>query len=516
MTRHIDIRKNTYLDSVSLMSMSTKANAVDGVTQALLGMATPMNKEVLANVGVNDPAVDAAKPSDLMIVIDADDDAMAAAVAAVDDILARKDKAAGETREVRYRTLDAAFEQNPDSNLVLISVNGAFAAREARKALNAGKNVMIFSDNVSVDDELALKNLAHESGLIVMGPDCGTAIINGVGLAFANAVRRGNIGVVGASGTGSQEVSVRIHDFGGGISQLIGTGGRDLSTDIGGISMIDGIRALDADPETAVIVLISKPPAEDVAEKVLAVAGEASKPVFVTFLGSDRTESGHANVTMVPEGTKPLAIAAVVASGIDESTLDKHPLNLPLIDEVRAKLAPEQKYVRGLFCGGTLCDESMFAALAKYDNVYSNIQKDPTHKIGATDPSKEHTYLDMGDDDFTNGRPHPMIDPSLRLQRIVAEADDPEVGVIALDFVLGYGAHQDPVGVTIPAITEAKEKAAARGQHLEILGYVLGTDLDTPAIADQVAKLEAAGVTIASSSTNLGLLAREFVAKGDN
>ncbi|MFE6734145.1 acyl-CoA synthetase FdrA [Microbacterium sp. NPDC057650] len=516
MTRHIEIRKNTYLDSVSLMSMSTKANAVEGVTQALLGMATPMNKEVLANVGVQDAAVDEAKPSDLMIVVDASEDTIEAAIAAVNDILARKDKKAGEAHEVRYRTLDAAFEDNDDTNLVLISVNGAFAAREARKALNAGKSVMIFSDNVSVEDELSLKNLAHEKGLIVMGPDCGTAIINGTGLAFANAVRRGNIGVVGASGTGSQEVSVRIHDFGGGVSQLIGTGGRDLSTDIGGISMIDGIKALDADPETKVIVLISKPPAEEVAEKVLAVAGAASKPVFVTFLGSDRAESGHENVTMVTAGTKPLAIAAVVASGIDESTLDKHPLNIPLVEEVRAKLAPEQKYIRGLFCGGTLCDESMFAALGKYDNVYSNIQKNPAYKIGAMDASKEHTFLDMGDDDFTNGRPHPMIDPSLRLQRIVAEADDPEVGVIAMDFVLGFGSHEDPVGVTIPAITEAKAKAAARGQHLEILGYVLGTDLDTPAIGEQVAKLEAAGVTIASSSTNLGLLAREFVAKGDN
>lgn len=516
MTRHIEIRKNTYLDSVSLMSMSTKANAVEGVTQALLGMATPMNKEVLLNVGVEDARIDEAKPSDLMIVIDATEDTIEAAIAAVDEILARKDKKAGQAHEVRYRTLDSAFAEVPDANLVLISVNGAFAAREARKALNAGKNVMIFSDNVPVEDELALKTLAHEKGLIVMGPDCGTAIINGTGLAFANAVRRGSIGIVGASGTGSQEVSVRIHDFGGGVSQLIGTGGRDLSTEIGGISMIDGINALDADPETRVIVVISKPPAEEVAEKVLAVAGAASKPVFVTFLGSDRTESGYDNVTMVTEGTKPLAIAAVVASGIDESTLDKHPLNLPLVAEVRAKLAPEQQYIRGLFCGGTLCDESMFAALAKYDNVYSNIQKNPAYKIGAMDASREHTFLDMGDDDFTNGRPHPMIDPSLRLQRIVQEAEDPTVGVIAMDFVLGYGAHEDPVGVTIPAITEAKAKAAARGQHLEVLGYVLGTDLDTPAIADQVAKLEAAGVTIASSSTNLGLLAREFVAKGDN
>lgn len=510
MSRHISIRRNTYLDSVSLMSMSTMANAVEGVTQALLGMATPMNKEVLANVGVVDQAVTDAKPSDLMIVIDAEDALMDAAIAAVDDILARKDKPAGATVEVRYRTLDSAFEAAEDSNFVLISVNGAFAAREARKALNAGKHVMIFSDNVSVEDELELKTLAHDKGLIVMGPDCGTAIINGTGIAFANAVRRGSIGIVGASGTGSQEASVRVHDFGGGVSQLIGTGGRDLSTEIGGISMIDGIRALDADPETKVIFIVSKPPAEEVADRVLAAAGSASKPVIVTFLGSKRTESGYDNVQIVP-GTKPAAIAAVVASGIDESTLDKHPLNLPLVAEVRAKLQPSQKYIRGLFCGGTLCDESMFAAIEKLEGVYSNIQKDPSKVLAATEASKEHTFLDMGDDDFTNGRPHPMIDPSLRLARIVEEAKDPSVAVIAMDFVLGFGSHEDPVGVTIPAIEEAKAIAAERGQHLEILAYVLGTDLDTPALADQIGMLEAAGVTIASSSTNLGLLAREFV-----
>ncbi len=515
MTRHIDIRKNTYLDSVSLMSMSTKANGIEGVSQAFIAMATPMNKEVLANLDIVDPAIDDARPSDLMIVVDVDDTRLEDAIAGIEDILARKSAGSAGAAAVRYRTLDGAFTETPDSNLVLISVNGAFAAREARKALNAGKHVMIFSDNVPVEDEVALKRLAHEKGLLVMGPDCGTAIINGTGLAFANAVRRGSIGIVGASGTGSQELSVRIHDFGGGVSQLIGTGGRDLSTEVGGISMIDGIRALDADPGTDVIVVVSKPPAEEVADTVLAVAGSASKPVIVTFLGSDRTESGYDNVKLV-SGTKPAALAAVLATGVDESTLDLHPLNLPLIDEVRAKLSPEQKYVRGLFCGGTLCDEAMFAALAKYDNVYSNIQKDPARVLKATDASKEHTYLDMGDDDFTDGRPHPMIDPSLRVQRLVEEADDPEVGVIAMDFIVGFGSHEDPVGVTIPAIEEAKAKAAARGQHLEILGYVLGTDLDTPSVAEQIAKLEAAGVTIASSSTNLGLLAREFVAKGDN
>ncbi|MBU2693501.1 acyl-CoA synthetase FdrA [Pimelobacter sp. 30-1] len=515
MTRHVEIRRNTYLDSVSLMSMSTRANAVAGVTQAFLAMATPMNKEVLANLGIADPAITEARPSDLMIVVDVagDDAELTAAIGEVEAILARRPTGGDGPAEIRHRTLAGALEEAPDSNLVLISVNGAFAVREARTALTAGKHVMIFSDNVPVEDEIELKRLAHDRGLLLMGPDCGTAIIDGTGLAFANAVRRGSIGIVGASGTGSQEISVRVHDFGGGISQLIGTGGRDLSAEVGGLMMIDGIEALAADPGTDVIVVVSKPPAAEVADKVLGVLGATGKPAVVCFLGSPRTESGYPNVQVVA-GTKPAALAAVLATGVDESTLDLHALNLPLIEEVRGKLAPEQKYVRGLFCGGTLCDEAMFAALATYDEVWSNIQKDPARVLTAADASRAHTFLDLGDDDFTDGRPHPMIDPSVRLQRLVEEADDPEVGVIAMDFVLGFGAHEDPVGVTLPAIREAQAKAAARGHHLEILGYVLGTDLDTPALAGQVAQLEEAGVTIASSSTNLGLLAREFVMKG--
>jgi len=510
MTRHIEIRKNTYLDSVSLMSMSTKANVIDGVAQAFIAMATRMNKEVLANLSIVDPAIDEARPSDLMIVVDAPEEHLAAAVAGVDDILARKSTGQA-AADVRYRTLDRAFEEVPEANLVLVSVNGAFATREARKALDAGRHVMIFSDNVSIEDELELKRTAHDKGLLLMGPDCGTAIINGTGLAFANAVRRGSIGIVGASGTGSQEISVRVHGLGGGISQLIGTGGRDLSTDIGGIMTIDAIRALDADPQTKVIVVVSKPPAEEVASAVLAAAGATTKPVVVAFLGSDREESGYPNVT-IAAGTQAAARAAVRAAGIEvASAVDT--VDARLVERIRSKLAPEQRYVRGLFCGGTLCDEAMFAGLEKFENVYSNIQKNPERRLTATMPSVAHTYLDMGDDDFTDGRPHPMIAPQVRLDRLVQEARDPQVAVIALDFIVGFGSHDDPVGVTLPAIAEAKAIAAGEGRHLEVLAYVLGTDLDTPGVAGQVAKLEAAGVTVASSSTNLGLLARDLVAK---
>lgn len=512
MSDRIVIKKNTYFDSVSLMSISTKANRLDGVEQAFVAMATEMNKGVLKNLGLLSDELEQAKSGDLLIVIrGASDEANDATLAAIEGLFTRKDQG-GSRHEARYATLSSAHQHIPESNLAIISVNGAFAAREARQALDNDLNVMLFSDNVSLEDELALKQLAHGKGLLLMGPDCGTAIINGAGLCFANEVRRGSIGIVGASGTGSQELSVRIHEFGGGISQLIGTGGRDLSEKIGGIMMLDAIQMLEDDEQTDVIALISKPPAPAVARKVLERAKACRKPVVVCFLGRGSSPTDEDGLQFAG-GTKEAALKAVLLTGVKKESLDLHPLNWPLIEEVRARLKPEQKYIRGLFCGGTLCDEAMFAALEKYPDVYSNIQPDPAYRLKDLNVSQAHTFLDFGDDDFTNGKPHPMIDPTNRIQRLLQEARDPQVGVIAMDFVLGYGSHEDPVGVTLDAIKEAKAIAAREGRHLEILGYVLGTELDTPSLSGQCRMLTEAGVIWASSSTNTGLLAREFVCK---
>ncbi|MGI2295101.1 acyl-CoA synthetase FdrA [Paenibacillus sp. GXUN7292] len=513
MATKVVIKKNTYFDSVSLMSLTTKANQIEGIEQAFIAMGTKMNKEVLQNVGLMTAELEEAKNSDLMIVIKAaTDDLAEQSYEAVEELFIKKDEAIGAS-DIKYPTIDSAAKSIPGANLAVISVNGAFAAREAKKALENDLHVMLFSDNVSVEEEIELKQMAHERGLFLMGPDCGTAIINNIGLCFANKVRKGSIGIVGASGTGSQEVSVRIHDFGGGITQLIGTGGRDLSEKVGGIMMLDGMKALNEDDATKVIVLISKPPAKSVEQKVLAEIKNMNKPVVVCFIGGSEeavvAAGGHFAKT-----TKEAALKAVILSGVDESKIDKHPLNLPLIEEVKAKLTPEQKYIRGLFCGGTLCDESMYLAMEKYDDVYSNIPKDPEKRLINIQVSEAHTFIDFGDDEFTNGKPHPMIDPSTRIDRFKQEAKDPSVGVILMDFVLGYGSHEDPVGVMVPAIIEAKQLAEQEGRHLEIVGYVLGTDLDTPSVDEQLKKLVDAGVTYASSSTNAGLLARGFVEKG--
>lgn len=436
----------------------------------------------------------------------------AAVGAAVLDSLSQKEEREDEGGDgYTYTSLEAACKGGK-ANMAVVSVNGAYAGRVARKALEQGLNVMLFSDNVSLEEELQLKNLAHEKGLFMMGPDCGTAILNGTGLCFANRVRRGSIGIVAASGTGAQEVSCQIHGFGGGVSQLIGTGGRDLSQAVGGRMMLDGLQALAEDPETKIIILVSKVPHPTVAQRIYAQVRETQKPVVIAFLGGDRAEI-EACGAIYAETTKRAALKAVILSGVPEESINKHALNLPLIQEVKAKLAPEQKYIRGLFCGGTICQEVYHLIAQKYPNVYSNIAHDTRYVLGPKDASREHTLFDLGDDAFTDGRPHPMIDPSQRLDWIVREAQDPEVGVIALDIILGYGSHPDPAGITLPAIRQAKQLARARGQHLEILAFVLGTELDSQNFHQQCAKLEAEGVTIASSVENTGLLSRGFVEK---
>lgn len=508
------VKKNTYVDSISLMTVSSRANELDGVQQAFVAMGTPMNKGVLRDLSLLTEDLEQADTGDLMIVIDTADAARSdVALEELEDLLQHKRAATGSHEETTYKTIASAVAATPDANLTVISVNGAYAAREARQALEAGLHVLLFSDNVSIGDELTLKRLAHEKGLLMMGPDCGTAIINGVGLCFANAVRRGNIGVVGASGTGSQEVSVRIDALGGGISQLIGTGGRDLSEEVGGLMMLDAMRALEADSDTDVVLLVSKPPAASVEASVIAEATRMEKPVVVCFLGRSDSATAPPGVTFA-DTTEAAARAATRMAGHSGDGLEPHEPDLRLAEAARARLHPEQRYIRGLFCGGTLCDEAMYLALERHADVYSNIQKDPDRRLTAQGRSRAHTFLDLGDDDFTNGRPHPMIDPSTRIARLRQEAEDPEVAMIAMDFILGYGSHDDPVGAMLPAIADAKQRAARRGRHLEIIGYVLGTEQDRPRIGEQIEKLRQADVSIAESSTHLGLLARELVAEG--
>ena len=338
---------------------------------------------------------------------------------------------------------------------------------------------------------------------MVMGPDCGTAIVNGVPLGFANVVRRGPIGVVGASGTGTQEVTVRIHQLGSGVSQALGTGGHDLAAAIGGISMLHGLEALDEDPDTKVILLVSKPPAPDVAAAVLAAAEASAKPVVVIFLGADPDSITRNGV----HGAAHLAQAADMAVALAKG---EKPARKPiaLTNEVQRKITevsrapwhPRQRYVRGIFSGGTFCFEAQLIHAAAGIPAFSNAPTAGNRKLEQVGKSLENTIIDMGDDEFTQGRPHPMIDPSLRDARIREEAADPSTAVVLFDVVLGYGSAADPTAGLIGVLGSAKAKAQAAGRRVAFIGYVCGTDQDPQNRAAIVAALKSAGVFVASSN----------------
>jgi FdrA protein len=497
---------NLYKDSVSLMTVSAEVMAVPGITAASVVMATAANVENLAAVGLGEFEV---RPNDLIVAVAGTDDACAAALAKADDLLKPvvKGGAAAVAAKAALTSIQMAVARHPGSNLALISVPGDYAAAEAMKALSQGMDVMVFSDNVPVAAELAIKTFADARGLMVMGPDCGTAIVNGVPLGFANVVRRGPIGVVGASGTGMQEVTVRIHQSGSGVSQALGTGGHDLSEAIGGISMLHGFRALDQDPGTKVIVLISKPPSPRIAARVLELAEDSAKPVVVMFLGANPdtiTRKGvHAAATLAEAAD--LAVGLAQGETAPQGVLSVNEDQKAVLDSIAAQMASGQCHVRGVFCGGTFCFEAQLILAGAGHTGFSNAPISGNLTLADNGKSTGHTILDMGDDAFTQGRPHPMIDPRLRDARIRSEAADPTTAVVQFDVVLGYGATADPVSGLIAAITEARERTATDGRTIAFVGHVCGTDQDPQDRVGIIATLEAAGVMIAGSNAEAAL-----------
>jgi succinyl-CoA synthetase alpha subunit len=489
---------NLYRDSVSLMQLSATLAKMPGVEQASAVMATPANLELLRDSGLAAGAA-RASPNDLLIAVSGKsaaplEAALAAAVAALDK--APEAAAGGGPAVLQPRSLQMALAQSPQANFALISVPGEYAAAEAEKALRLGLHVMLFSDNVAAQDEIALKKLAREKKLLVMGPDCGTAIIDGVPLGFANAVRRGAVGVVGASGTGTQQVTSLVHREGAGISHAIGTGGHDLAAEVGGITMLEGLARLAQDRDTKVIVLISKPPAPKVAADVLAAARRAGKPVVVNFVGASALA---AEKNLYPVRTlEEAALAAVALSR------GKKPRPVSMRQKLpKMSFSKRQKFIRGLYSGGTFCYE----ASALLGDAWSNAPVDPKRRIADPWKSKAHTLIDLGDDVFTRGRPHPMIDHRLRNERLLAEAADPEVAVILFDVVLGYGSHADPAAEMAPALAGARKK----NRTVAFVASVCGTDEDPQGLARQEDALRKAGVLLAGSNARAVLLAKSLV-----
>ena len=497
------------------MTVSAKVSAVPGIDAASVVMASATNVENLARAGLGDFAV---RPNDLVVAVSGTDEACAEALQKADELLSTKaggrdDEGAGAQQPVT--SIQMAVARDPAHNFALISVPGDYAASEAMKALRLGMDVMVFSDNVPVESELALKRFAQERDLMVMGPDCGTAIVNGVPLGFANVIRRGPIGVVGASGTGTQEVTVRIHQLGSGVSQALGTGGHDLAAAIGGISMRQGLKALNDDPDTTVIVLISKPPAPDVAAAVLETAEACSKPVVAIFLGADAAAITCPGV----HGATYLAQAADMAVALAKN---QHPQRKAIavsneaqrqIKEISRAMASGQRYVRGIFSGGTFCFEAQLIHAAAGITAFSNAPIAGNRKLESAGKSVEHTIIDMGDDEFTQGRPHPMIDPSLRDARIREEVADPLTAVVLFDVVLGYGASADPTAGLIGSIDRMKAKAQAEGRRIAFIGYVCGTDQDPQNRKSIVAGLQSAGVLVASSNAEAAVWSAALISE---
>ena len=497
-------RKNFYKDSVALMRISQTVAERPGVGRVSLLMGTPANKDILGQAGLLVPELAGAAPADLMILVEGEPGALPAALETIEVALAGGDAApSAGTVEIAPRSIAMGQERLADATLAQVSVPGPYAAAEALKALKRGLHVFLFSDNVPLAEEQAVKRLAAKKGLLVMGPDCGTAIIAGVPLGFANAVRRGAIGVVGASGTGMQEVTCRIHQLGEGVSHAIGTGSRDVYGEIGGATLLAGLDLLARDPATRVIVIVSKPPAASVAERALAAVRESGKPAVALFLGADLPGGGNvhpvatleqaaAAAVALARGVKPAPAAAQAPAGFAAAV---------------TKLAPSQKYLRGLYSGGTYCTEAQLAWRAAGITAWSNAPLDKRLALPHHAASREHTAIDLGADEFTVGRPHPMIDFAARLERLAAEARDPAVAAIVLDVVLGYGAHADPAGALAPAVRAARAAAARDGRELLVLGFLCGVDEDPQPLSSQTATLAESGMILAPGSTAAAVLA---------
>ena len=443
------VERGRYLDSVALMRLSRRLSALPGIVEAALMIGSPSNKALLREAGLLATEGEQAGVNDLVVALRASDERLGRQALQSALVLERNETAA-ETLP-RVRSLAGALDALPGANLALISVPGEFAVAEARKALDAGLHALVFSSGVPLEEERALKLLAREKRLLLMGPDCGTALIAGTPLAFANAVPRGDIGIISASGTGLQEVSCLLARMGKGVSHGIGVGGRDLDERVGALATLEAIDALEQDAATATIVLISKPPAPRVAEQVLQRLARCRKKTVVCFLGLDK-----------PGLAPTLLAAAEMAAGSK------------IQDEKQS--GKSKGKVLGLYCGGTLCSEAEL--------------------IFRRRGLKGHTFIDLGDDKYTRGRPHPMIDPEIRNTHLAAAAADPAVGVILIDVVLGYGAHADPAGVLLAV--KCKKN---------IVASVTGTDDDPQVRSRQVAKLREAGVLVAPSNAQAAELA---------
>ncbi|MCD8858572.1 acyl-CoA synthetase FdrA [Staphylococcus gallinarum] len=490
---HTIIKENTYQDSIVLMLLSNKLSAIEGVNKVSIMMGTPANKDIFKSSGLGTAELENAKPNDIVIVIDTED---AAKVEEVDQEVEAELKGKAESNDQEQKHNEAsnwsrALELANNPNLALISIPGQYAAMEAENALNHNLNVFMFSDNVAKEDETRLKNLAHEKGLLVMGPDCGTGIIHGLPLAFTNIVNEGDIGIVGASGTGIQEVTTSIDREGKGVTNAIGTGGRDLSSEVGAITMLDSIKALNQDPTVKVITVISKPPAKEVEEQVLNVLRNIEKPVVTLFLGAKPTYT-ETNIYHAYTLEEAARVSVQLSNGETPNFKPR------LFENISANLTAKQDGIKGFYSGGTLASEA--AMLVK--DTLGDLSSGETPE-GFAYKGGNHEIIDLGDDIYTQGKPHPMIDPSKRIEMLETSSDDPATAVIMLDNVIGYGSHDDMANELAPTIQKILNKVKADGRSLVVLATVVGTEHDYQGYQAQIETLKAAGAIVCDTNDQM-------------
>ena len=500
------VRKGVYHDSVMLMRLTRDLEFVHGVRRAAVMMGTPSNRALLRDAGLLTPNGDTASPNDLIIAVEADDMAAAHAGAqAAEAALSTSRPLMLNTQTThRPRTLRSALTRLDGANLALISVPGLYAGAEAMKALRAGLHVMLFSDNVPVPTEVELKHVALARGLLMLGADCGTAIINGVPLGFANVVPRGRVGLAAASGTGLQEVSCLIAAAGEGISQAIGVGGRDLTDEVGGLMMARAVEILAADPATDVIGVLGKPPGPRAWERLQSQLTQLRKPCVVHCSGvvSAADVAWYAAATLEEAALGAVALVRDMRPTPAEFTMPSEEIERCIEDATRT-MQPDQRFVRGIYAGGTLAYEALSLLQAQLPKVFP----------GGLGGGEGHSVVDLGEDQFTLGRPHPMIDGTLRREWIRRAAEEPSTAVILLDVILGYGAHADPAGELLPAIQQATRQAQAAGRHLAVVASVCGTEQDPQRRSAQVDSMRACGVIVMPSNAQAARLAAGIAAR---
>jgi FdrA protein len=502
MKTSIGLFKDTYLDSVLQLAGTRAMRQVDGVAWAAAAMGTAANLETLREQGFTADDIGDAGAGDLFLAVRAaDEEAVNAALKAGEQAMFAARETATDAPAQQPRSLDDALRQQPGSTIAVISVPGDYAALEAHKALAHGLDVLLFSDNVCIEDEIALKEHAARRGRFVMGPGAGTAMLAGTGLGFANVVRPGRVGVVAAAGTGAQEAMALLDRWGVGVSHVVGLGGRDLSEAVDGRMAALALEALRDDRATEVILLVSKPPAESVARKVLTLAGDTPLVASLIGLSPDATVPDGVHVSDTLEGGVARTLELL---GVPTPDLTRQ--RGPAIDDVVARLAPERTTVRGLFSGGTLCYEALVLLSRTLGPVWSNTPIDKRYGLPA--PEHSSVCLDLGEEEYTKGRPHPMIDPEARVEMLREVGGDRDVAVVLLDVVLGHGSHPDPAGMLAPVCAEISGPGGP-----QVVAYVLGTDQDPQGYDGQVRKLVDAGCIVTETAARAALTAAAIAAR---